>query len=246
MDSRVYVNNDNIVENYFVRVDEEKLKKVQAKADKLTGKGKLLTKVGPLFCMNEDTDLFFKKVEIVSKKYLREGQFCDYCCPDVYTASVYEIKYYAYKQSELSKLCDKLLEDYNKIDLSRAIKAIFEFTSSNEEEMILADEVIDCIQLKRINTTGLAKQDLTINQQESLLKRIINVIRNKPTNIPVIVVSGKEYEADLEYKIRSMECYAHAWHDDDPNFRYSEDERKDIKKKILDSLPTKILISKTR
>ena len=46
MDSNVYVNNNDLVENYFVRIDEKKIRQIQNEVDKWNGKGELLTRVG--------------------------------------------------------------------------------------------------------------------------------------------------------------------------------------------------------
>ena len=134
MDSNVYVNNNDLVENYFVRIDEKKIRQIQNEIDKWNGKGELLTRVGRGF-FAADHEFFGKKIEVISKKFAGRKEFFDYCCPDVYMADVYEFKFLAYEQCDISKMCDELVSSYDKIDLSRLIKKLFEYTSSNEKKM---------------------------------------------------------------------------------------------------------------
>lgn len=64
MDSNVYVNNNDLVENYFVRIDEKKIRQIQNEIDKWNGKGELLTKVGRGF-FAADPEFFGKKIEVI-------------------------------------------------------------------------------------------------------------------------------------------------------------------------------------
>jgi len=240
MDSNVYVNNNDLVENYFVRIDEKKIRQIQNEIDKWNGKGELLTKVGRGF-FAADPEFFGKKIEVISKKFAGRKEFFDYCCPDVYMADVYEFKFLAYEQCDISKMCDELVSNCDKIDLSRLIKKLFEYTSSDEKKMEFVESLIDCIQLKKINDAEIKKIDLTVEQKESLLKRIIHVIKRKTTNTPFIIVASDDYEKAVDKKIHSMDCLNHAFRPP-----YNEEERKIVKQNILKSLPTKTLITSRR
>lgn len=240
MDSNVYVNNNDLVENYFVRIDEKKIRQIQNEIDKWNGKGELLTKVGRGF-FAADPEFFGKKIEVISKKFAGRKEFFDYCCPDVYMADVYEFKFFAYEQCDISKMCDELVSSYDKIDLSRLIKKLFEYTSSDEKKMEFVESLLDCIQLKKINDEEIKKIDLTVEQKESLLKRIIHVIKRKTTNTPFIIVAPNCYEDDVINKIHDMECLVHAFRPP-----YNEEEVQILQKKIFDSLPTKALITSRR
>jgi len=250
MDSNVYVNNHDIVETYFVRISENKIKSIQKEIDNYYGKGELLEEKN-VTNVHSLSQYIGKKIEVVSRKFIDSITTFGNEDNKIYKISYYDYEFYAYEPSQLSKLCNDLIEnvylkEHDRLKLSMTIKSLFDYESVNEDEAKFIEKIMGCIKFEKISPEELIKSDLTSQQKESVFDRIINVIRNKKEQKPVIVVAPISYERDLDKKISSMEDVAQAVNEDNADFKYSEEEVKEIKKNILGSLPTKMQINTKR
>jgi len=238
MDSNVYINNNDVIETYFVRVNESEVKNIQSKIDSFYGKGTLIIKKGVTPYILNDPEYFGKKIQIIFKKKVGRGKSFDYCCPSVDEVDLFDIEFYAYRQCALSKICDILLNGSDRLELSRCLKKLLQYKSERAEDRVFVDALIKSIKFEKIDCGELIKSDISVEQKKNIFHKIIKVIRNK-SDEPLILSSTINYEKDVEKEIRTRECYVHALGQHDDNFKYDEEDRKKIKKSILDSLPTK-------
>lgn len=230
MDSEFYVNNDDIIETYYINIDENKLKEAQLKVDEIYGMGPLKKAVKNDFSFN--VEISDKRVLIVSKKFIEKGQIFDESCEQFIDVDVYEYQYYSFFQSVLSEICDQLLNFYGKIDLSFVIKKLLNYELTNEKDMEAIKLIMDCIQIEKVNYDKIIKSDLSEDKKEKLLKRIIKAIRNEKDK-PLIIVHSEDYDKAVETELFRRRKNGSRFVD------YSEEEKKEIKRKILKELPNK-------
>ena len=237
MEINIFEVKDNIVQEYYVTMDEKSVKNIQSKIDEWNGKGELKeTKAVSLMGHME----YGKKIEVVSREYAGQGEVFYYCCPDVETTDMYNYKFYKFTPHALSKLCDTLLKDYESLDFSKHLAQLLSWSSENSEEMALVSELISAFQFKKNSVEEIVQSDLTIEEKRNVLRRIVDAIKNisKPTNI---IASPKTYKEEVERKIESKEAinsgfYARELQGKD--FKYTPKQKKAVKRKILSSLPT--------
>lgn len=239
----IFAVKDDIVQTYYVTMDEKLVKNTQSKIDEWNGKGKLKeTKAASLMCHME----YGKKIEVVSRKYAGQGEVFYDCCPAVETMDMYNYKFYKFTPHALSKLCDSLLKDYESLDFSKHLAQLLSWSPKNPEEMAFVSKLISAFKFKKISMEEIVQSDLTIDEKRNILRRIVDAIKNisKPTKI---IASPKTYEEEVERKIESMEAinsgfYARELHGED--FKYTPKQKIAVKRKILASLPTVYSIMK--
>jgi len=129
MDSNVYVNNHDIVETYFVRISENKIKSIQKEIDNYYGKGELLEEKN-VTNVHSLSQYIGKKIEVVSRKFIDSITTFGNEDNKIYKISYYDYEFYAYEPSQLSKLCNDLIEnvylkEHDRLKLSMTIKSLF-------------------------------------------------------------------------------------------------------------------------
>lgn len=243
MEMNIFAVKDDVVQTYYVTMNEKLVKNTQAKIDEWNGKGELKeTKSASLMGHME----YGKKIEVVSKKYAGQGEIFYYCCPAVETTDMYNYKFYKYTPHALSKLCDTLLKDYESLDFSKHLAQLLSWSSDNQEEMSFVNELISAFKFKKFSVEEVVQSDLTIDEKRNILRRIVDAIKNvsKPTKV---IASPKTYEEEVERKIESMEAINTGFYSRELNgedFKYTPKQRVAVKRKILESLPTVTLIEK--
>ena len=241
MDSEIYVNNNEIIETYCVSINESKLLSVQADIDKFYGKGQLKQMESDRFTFNSHNSN--KKIEIVSKTYVGPGTIFDSSYPEVIDVSIYLYEYYAYCQSELSKICDLLVKSYGKLDLSRYIKFLCEYEPRGYDEELFIKRIFDCIKMKKIDCGELVKSDISLTKKENVLKRIVKAIK-KEGQKPFIVVAPLSYEVEVEKQIKRLE--ENESKEKLKTIEYGIEKRNEVKRNVLDSLPKETQINTRR
>lgn len=237
MDSEIYVNNNDVVETYFIKINESRIKNIRAKIDITYGKGKLKTVTTDSYTFS--TLNFGKKVEIVSENYVGVGQMLDSSYPQAFDVKQYEYKYYAFYPSELSCICDEILNAYGKIDLSKSIKRLFEYEPYISDEVVFLEELYGCVKLERIDCEDLIKSDLTEEKKEGIFKRIIRAIKNEKQK-SFVIICPRCYEDDVNNKVSSIEK------EDGSVSGYDNYKKVKIKKEIFNSLPKKTIVSRRK
>lgn len=172
----MFVNNGSNVDAYEVIVDTSKIKRIQKCIDNYYGKGEKLEKQTNSLDLICGHDFTGKKVEIISKKFLGKEHIVDNRYPryEGYV-KIYKYKYYSYKQHELSRLCDRLLDFNGTVDLSCNIKNIFGYKCQTSEEYNFLKDIITAIKIRKID-----KKTFLIR-----LKNIINGISSQNQNIEI-------------------------------------------------------------
>jgi len=220
----IFVNRNNIVDTYQVNIDINKVKRIQRLIDNYNGKGKKIeTTCGVDFFVG-NFDFLDKKVEIISQKLVGSGQHFDYCCAEVDEVNIYKYKYYAYKQHKLSKLCDRLLESTESLNLSYCINDILNYQCETGVEQQFLNKLIACIKFKKIDNINF-------------LIKIKNLVKNLGSNNDNLEINfNKVFEKEIE----SMQVFNEAFFSRELKgqpLRYSAIEKSKIKKKIIGNLP---------
>lgn len=232
----VFAKKGDIVEPYSVIIDEKLIKNIQSKIDTWNGKGNIkeVTAASLLeYCY------LGKKIEIISKKYVGQGEIFYYCCPSVETVDMYKYKFYEYTQHPLSKLCDNILNDYQPLDLSEHIGKLINWTTEDDEEIAFVKQLLSAFKFEKLNINDIVKSDLTLEEKRTLLQRIRYAIKNY---IPPrqILVASKDYEEEVEKRIHDMESFNSGFFGRQlkgKDFKYTLEEKKNIERKILSKLP---------
>jgi len=228
VDSEIYVNNNDLVENYFVKINENKLKNIQNDIDDFNGKGSLKYKKVDKFSF----ELYNsgKKVDVVSKKYVGKGQLYDVNFPEILEVDLYEYSYYSYLQCELSKIIEDILNAYKRLDLSKSIRSLMEYNPVCCEEEKFLKEIFNCIEMKKIDCKNLITIHISNSKKQSVFNRIIKTVKN---NKGKYIVSSADYVDVMNKEISELENKMLK------KGKYTTEEKDELKRNILDSLPTK-------
>lgn len=243
MDMNIFAVKNDVVQTYYVTMNEKSVKNTQAKIDEWNGKGELKeTKAASLMGYME----YGKKIEVISRKYAGKGEVFYYCCPSVETMDMYNYKFYQFTPHPLSKLCDALLKDYESLDFSKHLAQLLSWSSDNSEEMAFVNDLIGAFKFRKLSVEEIVQSDLTTDEKTNILRRIMDAIKNisKPRKI---VASPKSYEEEVERKIRGMESFNSGFYAQElkgEDFKYTPRQKVAVKRKILNSLPTVDLIEK--
>lgn len=235
MDMNVFATSRDVVDTYFARIDEKKLKKVQAEIDEWNGRGELKEKRAAGLFPSEP----FAKLEIVSKKPDGRGEIFYYCCPAIETVDMYKYKYYEFRPHQLSKMCDQLVKNYEPIELSRHIAAILNWETDDEKEKQFISEILNTITFQKLSVDDIVQSDLSPEYKKNLLQRIIDAVKNIPPK-KQIIASSKTYEEEVDKHIQSMEWINTGFYGRElkgQEFKYTPEQRVAVKKKIFNSLP---------
>lgn len=237
MEMNIFAVKDDVVQTYYVTMDEKSVKNTQAKIDEWNGKGELKeTKASSLMGYME----YGKKIEVVSKKYAGKGEVFYYCCPAIETMDMYNYKFYKFTPHALSKLCDTLLKDYESLDFSKHLAQLLSWSSDNTEEMAFVSELISAFKFKKFSVEEIVQSDLTIDEKRNILRRIMDAIKNISKSRKIIA-SPKTYKEEVERKIESMEAFNSGFYERElkgEDFKYTSKQKVAVKRKILASLPT--------
>ena len=233
----IFAVGDNIVQSFYVTMNEELLKVVQKKIDNWYGKGEIKeVKAASLFGVGAPG----KRIEVVSKRYLGKGEVFYYCCPAIESVDIYNYKFYEYSPHPLSKLCDNLLKDFESLDYSKHLAELLSWDSDNKEEMLFVKELISTFKFKKINIKDLIQNDSTNIEKRTILKSFIERIKKVPPKRTNVLVP-KSYDESVENKIADYEAFNSGFYSRELNgcdFKYTEEQKRDIKKRILKTLPT--------
>lgn len=245
MNMNIFALKDDVVQTFYVTMDEKLVKNIQEKIDEWNGKGELKeTKAASLMEYAE----YGKKIEVVSRKDAGKGDVFYYCCPAVETVDMYNYKFYQYTPHPLSKLCESLLKDYKSLDFSKHIAQLLNWSSDNEVEMQFASQLINSFKFKRLSVDDIVQSDLTLEEKRNILRRILGAIKNI-TQLRKIVATPKSYDEEVEKKIHDMEVmnsafYSRELHGED--FKYTPQQKVAVRRKILSTLPTSDLIIRVK
>lgn len=236
MKMNIFAVKDDTVQTFYVIIDEKKIKDVQSKIDVWNGKGEI--KEVKAFSLSKYLGSN-KKIEVVSKKYAGKGQIFFYCCPSVETVDMYNYKFYEYRQHPLSKLCDTLLKDYESLDLSKHIGQLVNWASDDAEEMLFVNQLISTLKFKKVSADDIIKSNLTTEEKRTLLQRMMEAIKNITQPRKATTLS-KSYEEEVNKKIHNMEMINSGFYGRElkgKDFKYTFNQRKIVKRKILSTLP---------
>lgn len=243
MKMNLFALKDDVVQHFLVIVDEKKIKKIQSEINDWNGKGEVKEVTAVSIAEHFECG---KKIEVISKEYSGKGEVFYSCCQEVEMMDMYNYKFYQYTPHPLSTLCDVILNDYESLDFSKHVAKLLNWNALNQEEVVFVNKLIDAFKFKRLYIDEVVKCDLTIEEKKSMLKRIKDAIKNeiKPR---IIVITSKTYEMEVEKKIHDMEVVNSGFFGRELNgadFKYSQEEKNNIKRKILSSLPKVDLINK--
>lgn len=236
MKKNIFAVKGDIIQVFNVTINEKLLKNVQSKIDNWNGKGDIKeVKAASLF------DYYGRgKIEVISQKYAGKGDVFYYCCPDIETMDMYNYKFYQYVPHPLSELCDKLLKNYDSLDYSKYLAELLNWTSNNCQEMIFVRDLINAFKFKKVSIDEIVQSDLTIEEKKNILRRVMDAIKDiKETR--KIIVAPKIYEDEVEKKIIDMEVFNSGFYARElrgEDFKYTEEQKIEVKKRILTTLPT--------
>ena len=179
MDSNIYINNNDVVETYFVSFKEFKIRDIQDKINEWSGRGTLFRENKVSLNYFNSAIFYGKKVEIVYRKKVSTELSYDSGCDDVDETDFYFVEYYVYKQCELSKLCDELLNSCTSIELSKTIKNILERFGYSEEEDFFIRALMSVIKFKKVNRGNLAVDHLSTDGEKNIFNYTNWIIYNK-------------------------------------------------------------------
>lgn len=243
MEMNIFAVKDDIVQSFYVSMDENLIRMFRAKIDEWNGKGELKQTKAVNFMNYVESG---KKIEVVSKRYSGKGKAVYYCSSSIEIIPMYNYKFYQFTPHPLSKLCDTLLKDCESLDFSKHLAELLNWSSDDDEEMEFVGKLISAFKFKKTTVEEIVQSDLTIDEKRNVLRRIVDAIKNvsQPRKI---VASPRSYEEEVERKINNMEVfnsdfYERELHDED--FKYTPEQKVIEKRKILTSLPTSDSIMK--
>lgn len=243
MNMNIFAVKDDVVQTYYVTMDEKAVKRIQASIDEWNGKGEFKEVKAASLMSYVD---YGKKIEVVSRKYAGKGEVFDYCCPSVDIMDMYNYKFYQYTPHPLSSLCESLLKDYQSLDFSQHIAQLLSWNTEDEEEKQFVEQLVSSFTFKRLSVDDIVQSDLTLEEKRTVLKRIMDVIKKKQ-QVRKVVATPKSYEEEVENKIRDMEVlysgfYGRELHGEE--FKFTSDQEIAVRRKILATLPSSHSIMK--
>lgn len=235
MDRNIYVINNEDVEIYYVEIDEDKLIKIQEQIDLWNGKGNLKRESRANLSVYDDYSLVNKKVEIVSKIYIGEKEVYYDCCSVRDTIDMYFFEYYAYVPHPLSKLCDNIINNYKAIELSNHVRELIEWNSYDLKEKKFVAELLSCFKFTKLNMADIMKSNLSVEAKRGLIGKILNFI-NRKQQVYYNLIYPRNFDEAVNDEIRRQEGFE-IGNLERKGFEFTDDEKKEIKKKILSKLP---------
>lgn len=173
MDFNIFVNNNGIIKINNVHIDTTNFKKIQSDIDTWNGKGDILTATTSMFELFEkydpDTKIDIISSQVIGKKTIFFDNFFD-----MENVDICKLEYYAYKQCELSILCEEIL-DANKTIIKRSsnLNKLLNWSPNNSEELLFVKLLLKYITIEPLNTNNLSNNKLI-----DLLKSFANILDN--------------------------------------------------------------------
>jgi hypothetical protein len=237
MKKTIYIKEDNQIKIYNLNFNETEFKKIQNKIDEWNDKGPLKRAT----CFDLELSIPNGHIEIVSKKYIGQGDRYYDCCGEMDKANIYEYSYYEYKTHPLSYMCDQLLSSNSNLENSANIKAFLDYEPKNIKETDFLKELISTFKLKKTDYNEIIKDNSFSNPRIIYLKNLIELLFNNSNNIETNIFK-ESFDKDVNRKIKSMENMNAGFFSDEldgQDFRYSESKKRKIKKHIKSELPTR-------
>ena len=220
----MFANKDNTVETYQVNIDTKKIKHIKKLIDNYSGKGNKLETISSIDFYGNNSGVFGKRIEIISKKYVGQSRHFDYCCSEVDLEDIYKYEYYSYTPHRLSGLCDSLLKTTDSLNLSYCIGNILNYKCKKNEDQEFKNKIINAIKFKKINKISvllkIKKELKNLNNQENDL--LLNIDFNNVVN----------------KKMESMQTFNEAFYSQELKGQPFKYNITDVKRKILTVLPT--------
>lgn len=223
----IFINRKDTIDTYQININKRKIERIQKAMDNFSIKDEeqKVTTNSDFFVSNPD--FFGKKIKILSKKYIGKDLIFYYCCSEIDNVDVYEYKYYSYTPYKLSQLCDDLIKKDNSLYLSYCIHDILNYQCKSDIERESLKKILNSIKFKKINDVSFLVKFK--NELDSL------ILQKSTAQLDV------DFDKVVEQEIQNMQVINEAFHSQELNGQpliYSMNEKNNIKKKIIRSLPS--------
>lgn len=243
MNKIIFVNNNNLIETYLLNINKNKIIKIKKIIDNYFGKGKLLEKTTDVFSINEDPTLRGKKIEIISHTHVGKGKILSETEPN--EKYLYNFKFYAYNPHQLSQLCEEIIKCSDSINLSYLINSLLNYSTETEFEKNIKTALLGTLEFQKITLEDILKYNITLKEKSNMLSIFKQILLQIKENDDKALLSIT-FEDEVNAKIKDLEMYNQGYRitNNSKLETFTEDEKKEIKTKIISSLPTNQLIKK--